>query len=110
MPPTSSSASSVVVTSTVPASSPSASNRSIERPPVPLALNTSVSNPRSSSSRRTRVTHGVVTPNIVAPISGRSVELGAKSSRALAMPAIAPAAFHSTRSEKRFRPAMSTTG
>ena len=53
------------------------------------------------------MTHGVVTPNIVAPISGLRPRPAATC--ALAMPAIAPAALARIRAEIRLSPAMSTT-
>ncbi len=78
----------------------------MDRPPVPVAWKTRTSYPSSSSRSRARVTHGVVTPNIVAPTSGFT---SSASSCAFAMPAIAPAAFARIRREIRFSPAMSTT-
>jgi hypothetical protein len=59
---------------------------------------------------RARVTHGVVTPNIVAPTSGASPASSSPGPRAPAIPAIAAAALPSTRREIRFNPARSTTG
>jgi hypothetical protein len=53
------------------------------------------------------VTQGVVTPNIVAPISGRSSP--SAGTFACAMPAIAPAAFDRIRAEIWLMPEMSTT-
>jgi hypothetical protein len=53
------------------------------------------------------VTQGVVTPNIVAPTSGRSPV--ASGTLAVAMPAIAPAAFVRMRAEIPLMPEMSTT-
>ena len=53
------------------------------------------------------MTHGVVTPNMVAPTSGRSpVSSGAA---AVAIPAIAPAALVRIREEIWLIPEMSTT-
>ena len=52
-------------------------------------------------------TAGVVTPNIVAAIRGRSSPRSGGS--ALAMPAMAAAALEITRAEMRFIPATSTT-
>ena len=70
-PPTSMSATSVVVRSMKPASRPESARLSIERPPVPVAWNTRQS--KSPSSRRTTpCTAGVVTPNIVMPTAGRA--------------------------------------
>ena len=51
--------------------------------------------------------HGVVTPNIVAPTSGRSPASGGGAARAI--PAMAPAAFVRIRAEMRLIPEMSTT-
>ena len=53
------------------------------------------------------MTHGVVTPNIVAPTSGRSP--APSGAAALAIPAIAPAALVRICDEIWLIPAMSTT-
>ena len=105
-PPTSSSASSVVVASSTPARKPSRTSASIDWPPAPVAWKTSTSYPSSSSRSRARVTHGVVTPNIVAPTSGFASSAGTV---ACTIPAIAPAAFVMIRAETRLTPEMSTT-
>ena len=52
------------------------------------------------------MTHGVVTPNIVAPTSGFASSAGTVRPT---MPAIAPAAFAMIRADTRLTPAMSTT-
>ena len=53
------------------------------------------------------MTHGVVTPNIVAPTSGRSPL--PSGTVAVAIPAIAPAALERICAEIWLIPAMSTT-
>ena len=70
-------------------------------------MKTRTSYPSSSSRSRAVVTHGVVTPNIDAPISGRVAP--GSGIDAEAMPAIAAAAFPMMRAEIWFTPAMSTT-
>ena len=52
------------------------------------------------------MTHGVVTPNIVAPISGLSTVTGAPT---VTIPAMAAAAFERMREETALMPEMSTT-
>ena len=52
------------------------------------------------------MTHGVVTPNIVAPTSGFDSRAG---TAAPAIPAIAPAAFAMIRADTELTPEMSTT-
>src|SRR6188472_101759 len=84
--------------SRTPTISPESTSFSIDCPPVPVAWNTSGSNRPASSAAR-RVTKGVVTPNIVSPIGGRSSPLVG----------IALAALPSTCREMRLRPATSVT-
>ena len=74
IPPTNSSASSVVVVLRTPAKIPSEISPSIASPPVPVAWNTDTRSPHDSRSS-TCSTHGVVTRNIVAAINGRSETL-----------------------------------
>ena len=85
---------------------PESTSFSIDCPPVPVAWNTSGSNRPASSAAR-RVTRGVVTPNIVNPIGGRSSPLAGIG--LATMPAIALAALPSTCREMRLRPATSVT-
>ncbi len=108
MPPISRSATSVVVTSITPAMRPEETSFSIACPPVPVAWKTrqSQSSPRC---RVRRVTHGVVTPNMVMPRAGLSWASSATGGPDAAMPAMARAALASTTREMRLRPAMSVT-
>ena len=92
--------------SRTPTISPESTSFSIDCPPVPVAWNTSGSNRPASSAAR-RVTRGVVTPNIVNPIGGRSSRLAGIG--LATMPAIALAALPSTCREMRLRPATSVT-
>src|SRR5438128_5079040 len=107
-PPTSSSASSVVVRSRTPLRKLDSTSASMDCPPVPVAWKTSTSYPSRSRVPRARVTEGVVTPNIVAATSGR-LSPAASPARAFAIPAAAPAALLRIRAEIRLIPAMSTT-
>src|SRR6185312_16273878 len=63
----------------------------------------------SVSRARAVSTACVVTPNMLAAISGRSLVSGAAGSPAVTMPAMAAAALPSTRREIRLSPATSTT-
>ncbi len=93
--------------SSTPWTRPASTSFSIARPPVPVAWKTRQSKPRASSSSRTAVTQGVVTPNIVMAIVGFSP---AEGTGCWIMPAMAWAALPSTRRETALRPATSTTG
>jgi hypothetical protein len=68
----------------------------------------STSDPSASRLSCTRLTQGVVTPNIVAATIGTSRT--SSSTATPTIPAIAPAAPAITRREMRLSPAMSTTG
>ncbi len=86
---------------------PARTSSSIDWPPVPVWWKTRTSYPSSSSCSRAAVTHGVVTPNIDAPISGRASP--GSGMDAEAMPAIAAAALPMILAEIWLTPAMSTT-
>ena len=92
--------------SSTPTIIPESTSFSIDCPPVPVAWNTSGSK-RPANSAASRVTKGVVTPNIVNPIGGRSSPLAGIGWAT--MPAIALAALPSTCREMRLRPATSVT-
>ena len=84
---------------------PLSASISSARPPVPVAWKTS----GSWLARRmsaTRVTHGVVTPNMVRPTAGLVVVAG----RTPAMAVMAAAAWARTVRVMRLSPAMSATG
>ncbi len=104
-------ATSVVVTSITPATSPESTSFSIDCPPVPVAWKVRQSY-RSSSCFTTCCTQGVVTPNIVSPTAGRVSRRAPRRPGAIEcaiMPASACAAFESTCSEIRLMPCTSTT-
>ena len=105
-PPTNSSASSVVVRSSTPATIPESMIVSIDLPPAPVAAKTNTSYPFSSSIRFASLTHAVVFPNIDATINGLS---DATSILTSTIPQIAPAARVKIIFESRFNPATSVT-
>ena len=107
-PPTSSSATSVVVMSMTAEINPESTSFSSDCPPVPVAWKVRQSQ-RSSRRCVTACTHGVVTPNIVSPMAGFE-RLGAPSRAAFRIiPPSACAAFARTRSEIRLMPETSVT-
>ena len=105
IPPTNSSAHSVVVMSNTPLTMPDSISDSIVRPPVPVAWNTSVSYPSASRILRACVTQSVVFPNWLATITGFASLCGGCAST---IPQIAPAARDRICREMRFNPATST--
>ena len=105
-PPTRSSASSVVVASSTPARKPPRASASIDCPGSGRMEDEHLVAELLEPLARA-VTHGVVTPNIVAPINGRSPS--AAGTVAFAMPAIAPAALAMICAEIWLTPEMSTT-
>ena len=105
MPPTNSSAHSVVVMSSTPAVMPASTSDSIARPPVPVAWKTSTSKPAFSKTDFAVCTHCVVFPNMLATMMGLSSVAGMIVST---IPQIAPAARPRMVREMRLSPATST--